>query len=253
MSQVFADSPIEKKGDFAQEKAYNKHYFYNKIQIPLLLNGQQPQHYNCVSFYHSFSMSVGPRQAGVGPVWGAQGTIARTVTSYMVVLREVGGLGTGNSSKHITGRRKLIFKETKCVNASLYACWMMRYQRCKEDRHRKGTELNKRRKKKNLRKKNQSSNVTESQNKLWLRRKRGKRRKTDGGIKKSRGMGVLHRWDGRMGGWAGWWKIFCPSFFFLPLMTWQKIWGLLVNSLNGDNQRQIRFCPNFKSVFSLLF
>lgn len=52
---------------------------------------------------------------------GAGGTIARTATSYMAVLREVGGLGTGNSIKHITDRRKWIFKEMKCVNGCVCA------------------------------------------------------------------------------------------------------------------------------------
>lgn len=34
------------------------------------------------------------------------GTSSRTATSYMVVLTEAAGVGTGNSPKHITDRRK---------------------------------------------------------------------------------------------------------------------------------------------------
>lgn len=39
------------------------------------------------------------------------------------------------------------------------------------------------------------------------------------------GMGVLHRWDGWMGGWVDDEKSLCPSFFPHLLMTWQWICG----------------------------
>lgn len=36
-------------------------------------------------------------------------------------------------------------------------------------------------------------------------------------------MGVLHRWDGRMGDWVDDGKFLCSLFFPLLLMTWQWI------------------------------
>lgn len=89
------------------------------------------------AFHLSLSISVDLCKVGIWPAREEEGTGAKMATSYMAVLREASGLGTGNSTKNITDRRKWIFKEMKCVNASVCVCvWMMRYKGCKEERER---------------------------------------------------------------------------------------------------------------------
>lgn len=81
-------------------------------------------------------------------------------------------------------------------------------------------------------------------------RPQGRREKTDGGIK----LGALHRWDGWMGDFVEDGKSLCPSFFLLPLMTWQQICSVCLLLLRPctqvvstrSNPTQFLFAPRIQ-------